>query len=293
MVLSYTFKPFWQTVTWGLQSLLPWKNWEHTVWAVEKAKSATTYSAHFQAVAPALPGWHCYPKQSTGNYACLWLAAWSIWSEWSHSPDYKEKQDHWVKEMRQATAWYYEEWNKKQLIPKENSNFPSWIYVSFCPSELTEYSYASSSRVRYTPCGMLGRTCTRIRKPLSWGRVTAATAFDWPRNCLQPWLPHRGPLLHSQTECIHWFVKRPRSQCPPSWRELWRSSQLKHWLQLPPLSNTFVPLPAQSCFLPIKQCKQISLYLLPREYSWLQFQIRKLLKTHLELCCVLQVSGLQ
>lgn len=151
--------------------MLACENWEHIVRTVENAKSATTYSAHFQAVAPALPGWHCYPRQSTGSYACLWLAAWSIWSEWSHSPDYKERQDHWVKEMRQATAWYYGEWNKEQLIPKENSNLTFSIYISFCSSELTGHSYASSSQVRFILCsknypGMLGRICTPRMKGL-------------------------------------------------------------------------------------------------------------------------------
>lgn len=77
---------------------------EHIDVAVEKAQSAETYAVHFQEVAPALPGWRCYPRQSIESYACLWLVAWSIWSKWSHSPDYKERQDHWVKEMHQATA---------------------------------------------------------------------------------------------------------------------------------------------------------------------------------------------
>jgi len=31
-----------------------------------------TYFVHSLEAAPTLRGWHCYPKQSNGNYACLW-----------------------------------------------------------------------------------------------------------------------------------------------------------------------------------------------------------------------------
>lgn len=92
-------------------------------------------------------------------------------------------------------------------------------------------------------------------------RVTIATAFNWPKNCPQPWTPHWGPLLLSGLDHIQLLVSARflgTSSPPPAGKNTQGQVSLSILLQLPLLSSTFVLLPAQSCFIPY--CKQISLF---------------------------------
>lgn len=83
------------------------------------------------------------------------------------------------------------------------------------------------------------------------------------QTALSPWTPHSGPLLLSGIDHIQLLVSvrfLGTSPPPPAGKNTRAQVSFSFLLQLPLLSSTFVLLPAQSCFIPKKYCKQNSLF---------------------------------